>query len=608
MIAKYFQYDQEEALLNLLIAVQFIFSHSKDERLLDDILELSGIEIEAPLFLKEIDQQIMYIKSGVDEKKYYKKMKRSPRPLQDHVITWLYYALFWAYDLGKDKQDRIEYPQQLSRVVLHFHYYYLLYKEAEQQTFVDKTRHQGVAFFNNIAQVLTRVFEYMAYMHKEANEVLREVYFPKGVVDLAENFMQLVVNNPTVRSHFFIMKQESDNSNYLLYENRSDGICIGIPPSRRIQPGSNNELERNKNIVHYFSKGLKSYLRLKVVKFKGINRESTKRQKRKKSQYTQREDFEFNMVSLEEKVSEDPTTEEIHESKRGWKKRVRSSLEATSKEEYIPNSYEQFRINTAFSASVTKRALKLMVDYETPSKMHIRGFLQTIVKSKYDDTFSYDDMYISVFLFSVLTGFSYQDIVSAIFGRGDVMRLDLDNGSVDIALDKTLFAKDEHTKYLLNSTKKISYALPSLVVMLVQQIKRVISTNLKDIDIDIIYEILCSPYNTKRYEKYIEGIVSSYKYKLVLNPKQLWRIIESYRKDALKEEMSSLFCTGKYLISDRGKMAYTSMHKKGQIHAIFLSSLYRELGIHDVIAKLLGIDGTAYIPSNSNEGTSKNTP
>ena len=74
----------------------------------------------------------------------------------------------------------------------------------------------------------------------------------------------------------------------------------------------------------------------------------------------------------------------------------------------------------------------------------------------------------------------------------------------------------------------------------------------------------------------------------------MWRVVEAYKKEMLKEEMSTLFCVGKYQIVDRSKMAYASVHNKGQIHAEFIVSLYDDLGLHDVLSAALGLEPSLF--------------
>lgn len=150
-IGKYFSYKKTDAIVNLIQAAQYIFSHSKNESLLDEILVLSDIDMDAPLFLKYLEESLEGYKKESNAIAYYKHKVRSPAPLQGSVVTWLYYALYWAYKLD-EKNSQYNYPHSLSRVVLLFHKHYLHYKAEERKQKLSSSKCQSEDFFQDIAQ------------------------------------------------------------------------------------------------------------------------------------------------------------------------------------------------------------------------------------------------------------------------------------------------------------------------------------------------------------------------------------------------------------------------------------------------------------------------
>jgi len=607
-LQKYFSYKKKDAIVNLVEAAQYIFSHSKNEPLLDEILKLSGIFMDAPLFLKYLEKQLGEYKKESHTIAYYTNRVKSPTPLQGSVITWLYYALYWAYKLD-DKVSKYNYPHNLSRIVLLFHKHYLHYKAEERKQMLSESKWQGEDFFQDIAQGLTRALEYMAAMVDENHDYLNETYFTKETKnDLGELFLNIASSDALEKNYFFILKEETKDDNYLLYENISEDIRLKVRLSRRIHSGKNEKTQRNQKIVGYFAQDLLQYEKLKAVVFKGT-RVGKKGSNRKKSsiQYTQREDFDDLLYVPNSTSSEIMSHEEGQEILQKEKKKYRAIPQKDEESEdsstCVQNSDKQRNINRAFSANVTKKSLKLTVDYDIPIKRHLKAFIQSLTITKIDEIFDYENLFFTVFLFSCVTGVEYEKIINALWGKDEVLSIDLNEGVVTMTLDETLFAKEKKSPLFVNAQKSISYTLPPLMVMLIRKIKIILDTNISKLENDEKCKILLSKQVRKWYENYLIKKVKAFDKKISIKPKQMWRVVEAYKKEMLKEEMSTLFCVGKYQIVDRSKMAYASVHSKGQIHAGFIVSLYDDLGLHEVLASALGLEVSLYKPKGQIDKT-----
>ena len=600
-IEKYFAYEKKDAIVNLLEAAQYIFSHSKDEPLFDEILKLSGISMDAPIFLKYLEKQLEEYREESNNIVFYQNRVKSPTPLQGSIITWLYYALYWAYRLDENGRQ-YNYPHSLSRIVLQFHKYYLHYKEEEKKKLKLKFDYQGKDFFEDIAQGLTRALEYMAVMIEENHDYLNEMYFTKDRKnDLGELFLNIASSDALEKNYFFIQKEEKKDDNYLLYENISEEIRLKIRLSRRIQSGKNEKMQRNQKIVGYFAQDLLQYKKLKDVVFKGA-RVGKRGGNRKKyiTQYTEREDFDDVLYTPNSKSSETMSHEEGQELFQKEKKKYRAiptkDEESEDSSTCVQNSDNQRKINRAFSANVTKKSLKLTVDYDIPVKRHLNAFIQSLSISKIDEIFTYEDLFFTVFLLSCITGLEYERIINALWDKDGVLTIDLGEGIVTIKLDEKLFAKEKKSPLFVNAQKHISYTLPPLMIMLIRKIKIILDTSITELENEEKCKILLSKQVGKWYENYLSKKVEAFDKKISIKPKQMWRVVEAYKKEMLKEEMSTLFCVGKYQIVDRSKMAYASVHNKGQIHAEFIVSLYNDLGLHDVLANALGLDSSLFKP------------
>jgi hypothetical protein len=600
-IAKYFGYQEKDAIVNLIKSAQYIFSHSKDEPLLDEILMLSDISMDAPMFLKHLEEQLREYANKADSTSYYPKVQKSPSPLQESVVTWLYYALYWAYKLDV-KEKTFSYPHSLSRIVLLFHKHYLHYKSEEKRQLGTKEDYQGKDFFENIAQGLTRALEYMAVMAREEDAHLNSVYFSKHIKDdLALHFLKLASSDMLEKNYFYIMNQKNKDDNYLLYENIAEEIRLKVKLSRILRSGDDAKTLRNQKIVGYFVKDLLQYQKLKAVVFKGEKGGGKGGGKKNNGiQYTQREDFDDVLYVPNSKSLEILSHEEEQEVLQKEKKKYRAipykDEESEEGSGYIQNSDKQRNINRAFSANVTKKSLKLTVDYDIPEKRHLKAFIQSLSIPKIDATFEYEPLFFTIFLLSCVTGVEYTRIINALWGKDKLLTIDLNERFVTIELDETLFAKGKRNPLFVKSRKSISYTLPPLLIMLIKKIKIILDTNINKVSDTEKCEILLSKQVEKWYENYVKKRVEAFDKKIVIKPKQMWRVVEAYRKETLKEEMSTLFCVGKYQIVDRSKMAYASVHHKGQVHAEFIVSLYSDLGLADVLSSALGLDASLYTP------------
>ncbi|HHD78068.1 MAG TPA: hypothetical protein ENK98_00260 [Epsilonproteobacteria bacterium] len=585
-LAQFFQYEKNNAIINLLIAARFAYSSTMNDHIVDKILELSEISMPAPLFLKHMDELMEKFQEGqADGHLYLDKLIRSPGYLQNHVITRLYYALYWSL-CSVDNKEEIErqYVSQIVKIVLDFHYYYLRYKKEEQKKFRDSEEHQGESFFEEITQSLSRAVEYLSKMAQANSKYLNETYFDPTAENPGIHFLEFVTKDPVESNHFFIMKNESTDMNYLSYENDYEEIKLHVLPSRRLQSGGNKNSERNQNIVGFFRDGLIAYQKLIGLEFKGSRAaDMNSGGVRYDKQYTEREELFNDTYVVKRKISEEAQYEEEQEvlQKQRIKRRVITDME---KETDIPNSFKQQQMNRAFSANVTKKLLMLLSAYEVPSKEHLAEFIAFLCEEPIKSAYEENDLFRVVFIFGMVTGYEYLRSIDIIFDNGKHVVLDLNEGTVAMEIDHTLFAKEKKNDYLEKSTKKITFAIPPLLVMLIRKMKIAI-----EMAGDIELDSLKSDESFKRYKKFIKDKVEAFGSTISINPDQVWRIVETYKKESFNEDMSTLFCVGKYQTNDRPRLAYASTHKEGQVHASFIQKLFIKLGLDDVIPKLLGL-------------------
>ena len=132
-ITKFFEHDKLELIGTLIVSAIFIIRNcDKNNYLLDEILEASSINLETPLFLKKLEEQLDLLKKDNNSNIYFSsELRHSPSALQNSPVSWQYYAIYFAFNLGseeiyKSKDDPV--LSELLKLPLNFHYRYLKYK------------------------------------------------------------------------------------------------------------------------------------------------------------------------------------------------------------------------------------------------------------------------------------------------------------------------------------------------------------------------------------------------------------------------------------------------------------------------------------------------
>ena len=253
-IIKFFGYEKKELLGTLIISAIFVFrNHDKNNRLLDKILIASKIDLEAPLFLKELEEQLNLLKNNKEENEilFASILKHSPSILQNSTITWTYYAIYFAFNL-KDGNIFISKDEKvLSEILnlpLELHYNYLKYKELEEKEGLQKNERQQEYFFKDITIGVVRTLEYLAKFYLSKNEHLFNTYL-YNIEDHYKNLVELA-NNDIIESSCFFIVHDPISNNFLKYENAEFGIHYQVLSSRKITTGASTGEEFNSKITN----------------------------------------------------------------------------------------------------------------------------------------------------------------------------------------------------------------------------------------------------------------------------------------------------------------------------------------------------------------------
>jgi hypothetical protein len=95
------------------------------------------------------------------------------------------------------------------------------------------------------------------------------------------------------------------------------------------------------------------------------------------------------------------------------------------------------------------------------------------------------------------------------------------------------------------------------------------------------------------------SLQQTFQKKIKINFKHIWRIIATYRREHSSEDMSVLFCVGKYQSCDESRLAYASTLKRSETFSEMMEKMYIDLDLHESVCKLLGISRELFRPALS---------
>ncbi|MGJ0457050.1 hypothetical protein NG782_10160 [Aliarcobacter cryaerophilus] len=611
---------------NLLFITRIIIYEAivqKNEEIkLQKLLQLLNIKRPALLLVKDIDE-FLQNKAIIFDKELKKKMDG----LDNVPFLRPYLALFWQYKSilkihNIDLDDIFEYrredisidffnalPKIDNRIllsVLSFHYYCLKLKENGKN---EKFKYDD-RFYENNSRTLLRAVEILVNLQFLKNKYINEVYFQNIKDDLIVNFINVVKDNKYEKISYFIKenKDSKDKSigNYIHYENQKDlNINFKLNSSRGIQRGERkNDDAINQNIVDYLGKGLYSYrklIELKLKKEKGDN--SSNKSSNYEIQATQQEPFFQNIKKSEKQIKIPYEKEELIEilSKPTLSKRVVPKNEEEQEEDKtidnpqvdIENSFKQLRQNRAYSANVTKDRLLLSNNYNIPEINLYKEFIKFIAQKPFSETLNKEDIYNSIFLISVITGFAFSDIINIFISRKSKI-YQSKTGLVELNLNAEAINTIDDEDFFVKANKKIKYLLPELFINLIDKIKNEIIAN-EMVEKNII--------NEDDYKVYIKERIKNFNKTIYFNIDKTWYFLVAYIRLHLKEDITALFSLSKNFKSDESKLAYASTAKDSLIFSKFLLKIYDEFELANILLNLFNWSKISYKISLNNDAS-----
>ncbi|MCT7528504.1 hypothetical protein N5T79_05050 [Aliarcobacter cryaerophilus] len=612
---------------NLLFITRMIIHeavlHNKEVNKLGELLQLLKIKRPALLLVRDIDEILQNKATTFD-----KEMKKKMDGLDDVPFLRPYLALFWQYksilkrhnikDLDyvfqyKRKDISIDFFNALPKIdnrilfsVLSFHYYCLELKENEKN---EKFKYDD-SFYENNSRTLLRAVEILVNLQFLKNKYINEVYFKTIEDDLIVNFINIVKENKYEKISYFIKenKDSKDKSigNYIHYENQKNlNINFKLNSSRVIKRGESKTGEAiNQNIVDYLGNGLYSYKKLIELKLKKEKGEANLNKSLSyEIQATQQEPFFENINNSLKQIKIPYEKEELIEinSKPTLSKRVIPKNEEEQEEDNtivkpqvdIANSFKQLKQNRAYSANVTKDRLLLSNSYNIPEINLYKELIKFIAQKPFSETLNKEDIYNSIFLISVLTGFEFNDILNIfIYGKNKIY--ETKTGVLELNLNAEAINTIDDDIFFKKTNKKIKYLLPKLFINLIDKIKNELISN-EMLEKGLINEDI--------YKEYIKGKTKQFNKTIHFNIDKTWYFLISYIRLHLKEDVTALFSLSKNFKSDESKLAYGSTAKDSLIFSNFLLKIYDELELENRLLNLFEWENIEYKISLHNDAT-----
>ncbi len=574
-IQNYLQYNNVYALSNLSKAIHYVITNNIEDERVKFIFSMSDVKIEISDFLDELLIQC-------DKNEYLEKeMKRTHDKFANSPILWPYYALYWSMKSKQcDKIDTDHMNKVISKIIIDYHFYYLRYLK-----FLDKDERISSKSLEYATVTITRIIEFMSKFKKSKNSYLKSQYFPKDNSEPLMNFFNKAIFDYVEKDCFFISGGLNNGPVFLKYQNLTISGSLQIKPSRRIYRGKGDASgnKKNQNIVQYFKSGLDAYekiVNLTMGRKKNLDKNKIKNRIYEK-QYTEEELLLLEGISFEDQDNVEKNNEE--------ERRYRVGLEGDN--EQISDQWKQRLQNRAFSAKLTKNNLFLPSMYNIPSEENLADFISFIASTEFRENLvglfdkDWQDLYTFVFLFGVITGMPYSECVEILVNeKGKERQVDCDKEVIRTQINSKLFGKGD-SLFSEIPTGTISYEIPGLLCKFYKQVNERIQDFSQDKQ-----EALTSESSEKNYRKFMQKAMDKFDRTIKINLTQIWRIALTYKKREYTSDISSLYCYGRFTTLDRGKLAYGSVHKSGQIHTLFLEKLYNTLNMHEPLIALLNLD------------------
>ncbi len=515
--------------------------------------------------------------------------------IKKYPLLWPFHALYWAYGF-KDKTDdeiRTVYLSMIGDIALKFVEFYHKMKNKEELT--GESCHP-FSFYEFIAAGKTRATEILERFASEKSDYLNSLYMKKGE-DLDLLFYEIQNTNRWESESLNVVKV--GNKNMMKYNNPDENLEFQIYSSRMLKEGSVDDFEDayHKTLQLYRLEGV-SYNN----KYQSRRRVGVQRHAKATISYIE-EDPDAEILPLMKPLSRNMENDERNEFESLSRRKRRAVSEAKPKRRPTApknNNFAQHVKNRAVSAKLTKNALMLDSDYDTPPLEHLKSFFETLLSEK-----DSDKLLASLFVLQVILGCHFNDLLALLKDdtkSSGLYHLNKKDGSITATLEPSLFAQ-YRDDILDRSDGKLSFEIPNLMSMLMTSTMRLLGGDERD-DEGLFID----------YKQFIRAKVKSFSPHISIKPTKTYRILRNYASKNGSALLSTFMATGTYTQGEKAKLSYASARAKSAVHSELITNLWIELGLDSFARKVIGLSGDTFtthshpIPKKSYAGSSNCVP
>lgn len=586
---------------NLLFITRIILTENGKKNIeeIKKLLETLEIKRDVALLIRDIDELLLD-----NLTKYSKELKKKSDGLDNMPYLRPYLALFWEYkailksfkidldsifeknreSIGIDFFNKL--PKINSNIVLSIIKFHFLCLELKNKEKDEKKKYDNDFYENNSLTVL-RAVEILVNLQFLNSSYIDNLYFDNND-ELITNFISIINGNRS-EALSYVIKNNNKKCNYIHYKNfRYTNLEFIINSMRVIKKGKSRKEEVNENLIVFFKSALYSYTKLLNLKLKSEYIDTNLH--KNFSKYTLQDTQIEPVLEFTKKISNQTNVECKKDEKIEIFSKSRLSKRVTSKtseeledektientDEDVSNSFKQLKQNRAYSALITKDRLLLANNYNIPEINIYKEFIQHVANKPFSNTIITEDVFNSIFLISVQTGFNYNDILHIFLDKNSnkiyqtktgVVELDLHSNAVTIIKDNVFFQ---------NPNKKINYLIPGLFVNLIDKIRNELISGVID----------SKELSEEEYKSHIKNKIVSFPKTITFDYSKTWYFLIAFVRSHLKEDITSLFSMSKNFQNDESKLAYGSTAKGSIIYSNFLKEIYEKLELDSTISRL----------------------
>ncbi len=389
-IRNFFPNINHNFILNTLQVSLFMLKIPQHKERLKEILQITNPEISIAGFSKIVQLEIDTFENALVDEQQVLMTKITTgsaiNVIRDTPIVWCFIALYWGYQFKDQDESSIlkVYDWRIGDVALKFLLYFLKMKQKEISMPVEPSH--IASFYTDLAARLVRIIDVLSAMTYIDSMHLKKLYFPKGVSDLALNFLNVKITYPWCADSLTVAKDRKTGKNVIQYADADHDILFYILPSRMTKPGFLTNLDKTYHLLMQLhnldsANNKRKYSLVPKNKISSFSGKNMKSPTPIVDAFTTQLIYDTNTPSMSLHYLEEK--EEVKLTSRIYRRAIKSEYDPhvensepqNDSERSIPNAFVQHKHNKAFSSSMCKHNLNLKSDYDIPLLEHLKSFI-----------------------------------------------------------------------------------------------------------------------------------------------------------------------------------------------------------------------------------------